>query len=318
MEFNGEYFEGKHEPIISKRLFDQVQEVMVQKSKPKSPKLKRYLYRGLFRCGECGCFITTETQKGHNYLRCTKRVAACTQKYVREEVIALQVDGTIERITLESGVADKIVRQFEKAFRQQRRPLLQEEAATRVKAELAASEKQIDLLLDMRLNEQISETEYISKKCLLVNQKAELKGKLEVFEQNRQIRFEPAIAFIKEAKNATFLLAEGNSEQKRDFLKKISSNFQMADKSLAVEFKKPRNLLAEFNSAQCSSHVACDDFSQKSKLAERGGFECQIHRFRVQSDRPGQPQSSRDFRLYLQWVFSAFNSLVSVTGCDTV
>jgi hypothetical protein len=41
----------------------------------------------------------------------------------------------------------------------------------------------------MRLNEQISETEYISKKCVLVNQKAELKGKLEAFEHNRQNRF---------------------------------------------------------------------------------------------------------------------------------
>jgi len=45
------------------------------------------------------------------------------------------------------------------------------------------------------------------------------------------------------------LLAEGNQEKKRDFLKKIGSNFQMADKSLAVEFKKPWNLLAEFNPA---------------------------------------------------------------------
>src|ERR1035437_2424709 len=34
IRYNGEYFEGKHEPIISKKLFDQVQEVMKQKSKP--------------------------------------------------------------------------------------------------------------------------------------------------------------------------------------------------------------------------------------------------------------------------------------------
>jgi hypothetical protein len=94
----------------------------------------------------------------------------------------------------------------------------------------------------MRLNEQISEPEYISKKCVLVNQKAELKGKLEAFDRNRQNRFEPAKRFILEAKMSTFLLAEGNSEQKRDFLKKIGSNFQMAEKSLVVEFKKPWNL----------------------------------------------------------------------------
>jgi len=66
MRYNGEIFEGKHEPIISKKLFDSVQEVMSRKSKPHSKGLKPYIYRGFFRCGECGCFITTETQKGHN------------------------------------------------------------------------------------------------------------------------------------------------------------------------------------------------------------------------------------------------------------
>ena len=75
--------------------------------------------------------------------------------------------------------------------------------------------------------------------------------------------FEPAIKFILDAKMGTFLLAEGNSEQKRDFLKKIGSNFQMAEKSLAVEFKKPWNLLAEFNSAPNTKHVACDEISSK-------------------------------------------------------
>ena len=246
MEFNGELYEGKHEPIISKGLFDRVQEVMALKSKPKTPRLKPYLYRGLFRCGECGCFITTETQKGHNYLRCTKRLVPCTQKYVREEAIATQVDSTISRVALEATLADTMIRTLEQDHEAAAKG--QEAAVARCKADLAACEKQIDLLLDMRLNEQISEPEYVSKKHILVNRKAELRGKLEAFERTRQNRFEPVIQFVLEAKQATFLLAEGNREKNRDFLKKIGSNFQVADKSLTVEFKNPWKLLAEFNS----------------------------------------------------------------------
>ena len=145
-----------------------------------------------------------------------------------------------------------------------------QEAAIRAKADLATCEKQIDLLLDMRLNEQISEPEYVSKKHVLVNRKAELKGKLEAFEHNRQNRFEPAIRFVLEAKHATILLAEGNREQKRDFLKKIGSNFQVAEKSLAVEFKKPWNLLAEFNSARTTKLAACGENSEKSNWRREG------------------------------------------------
>jgi hypothetical protein len=262
MEFNGEFYEGKHEPIISKRLFDRVQEVMAQKSKPKSPQLKPYLYRGLFRCGECGCFITTETQKGNNYLRCAKRVSACTQKYVREEAIAAQLDRAIERVALEGAIAGKMVRQLEKERVAAAKD--QEAAIVRCKADLATCERQLDLLLDMRLNEQISEAEYVSKKAILVNRKAELRGKLAAFEHNRQNRFEPAIQFVLEAKNSTFLLAERNREKNRDFLKKIGSNFQVAEKSLTVEFKKPWNLLAEFNSARTTNLAACGEKSEIS------------------------------------------------------
>lgn len=125
----------------------------------------------------------------------------------------------------------------------------------------------------MRLNEQISETEYISKNCVLVDRKAELKGQLEAFEHNRRNRFEPAIQFVLAAKQATFLLAEGNLEKKRDFLKKIGSNFQMADKSLAVEFKKPWNLLADFNSDSTTSTARQRKICPKSKWRRGGGFE---------------------------------------------
>lgn len=43
---------------------------------------------GLLRCGECGCSITAEKQKGHTYYRCTKKRGACSQPYVREELLA--------------------------------------------------------------------------------------------------------------------------------------------------------------------------------------------------------------------------------------
>ena len=114
MRYNGEIFEGKHEPIITKKLFDSVQEVMMRKSKPHSKGLKPFLYRGFFRCGECGCFITTEQQKGHNYLRCTKRKNPCEQKYVREEIITSQVRTELQKVSLPLDWANWMIIENEK------------------------------------------------------------------------------------------------------------------------------------------------------------------------------------------------------------
>jgi DNA invertase Pin-like site-specific DNA recombinase len=264
---SGETFEGKHPPIISKRLFDEVQAVMARKSKSKTPQLKSYLYRGLFHCGECGCFITTETQKGHNYLRCTKRVSPCTQKYVREDVISSQVDRMIGKVALEAVIADAMLAQLEK----ERIQSAKDEAASisATKATLAAFEKQLDLLLDLRLSEQVSEPEYVSKKHTLVNRKAELRGKLDAFEANRLNRFEPAIQFVLEAKHGGILLAEGKPEEKRDFLKKVGSNLLVAEKSLALTFKNPWQYVADFNSNSLRT-FADNEFSPHREEWRRG------------------------------------------------
>ena len=260
---NGEIFEGKHEPIISKRLFDEAQAVMEQKSKAKTPQLKPYLYRGFFRCGECGCIVPTETQKGHNYLRCTKRVSPCTQKYVREEVIADQIDRAIGRVGLETQIADAMLAELEN----ERRAFLEAQAAAiaATKEEIASVDKQTDLLLDMRLSGQIDDQEYVSKKHGLVSRKAELKGKLESFSTNRRNRFEPVSQFVSEAKYGAKLLVDGKPDQKRDFLKKIGSNLRVAEKTLSVEFKNPWQFVADFNSTRASAR-ADNEFSNEQLI----------------------------------------------------
>jgi hypothetical protein len=94
------------------------------------------------------------------------------------------------------------------------------------------------------------------------NRKAELRGKLESFEHNRLNRFEPAIQFVLEAKHAAILVSEGNPEKNRDFLKKIGSNLQVADKSLAVNFVNPWQYVVDFNSDPALPDAQASENSQ--------------------------------------------------------
>ena len=135
-------------------------------------------------------------------MRCPKRVVPCTQKYVREETIATQLDRTIQRVALEAIVEDAMTSELKSECEAATKS--QEAAVARCKADLATCEKQTDLLLDMRLNDQISEPEYISEKHAFVNRKAELKGKLEAFECNRSNRFEPPCSSFQRLKTPLF------------------------------------------------------------------------------------------------------------------
>ena len=227
MRYNGEIFEGKHEPIISKKLFDSVQEVMSRKSKPHSKGLKPYIYRGFFRCGECGCFITTEQQKGHNYLRCTKRKNPCTQRYVREELITSQIQNEIKKVSLPDDWAKWMLAENEK----DRQSEVQSSMlfADSIKADISLLDSKIEKLMSAYLESALSLEEYREVKNKLVNQNQLLKEKLRASEQKANNRFELTEKFLK------YNIELVNEGTNLDLYQKVGSNFQIKDRTVLFE-----------------------------------------------------------------------------------
>ena len=254
IEYNGELYDGKHEPIITKKLFDSVQEVMKRKSKPKGRRLKYYVYRGFFRCGECGCFITTETQKGHNYLRCTKRKNPCSQRYVREEIITSQGQEEIKKVSLSSAWVDACVEDLE----QERTRKIQAESSfvLKLRNELIEIEQKLDALLDLQLGGALSQEEYIAKKQKLLNQKIDISEKISASTQKSDNRFEPLINFLKATNQAEKIALQENPERIRDFLKKIGSNHLVRDRALALSLKKPWRVAQKWHSVSLRDTLA--------------------------------------------------------------
>ena len=233
LRYGGEIHEGKHEPIISKKLFDSVQEVMSRKSKPHSKGLKPYIYRGFFRCGECGCFITTEQQKGHHYLRCTKRKNPCAQPYIREELITSQVRTEIQKVSLPDDWAKWMI--AENAKDRQSEVQSSTLFVQNTKDEIFSIEKKIEKLMTLYLDNSLSLEEYRETKNQLVNQKQLFKEKLSSFEQKANNRFELTEKFLKANITNTELANEGIPEKILPEFKKVGSNFKILDRTVLFE-----------------------------------------------------------------------------------
>jgi len=60
MKFKGEVFEGTHEPLISKKLFDKCQEVMSKRGRVHEVHKNNFAFLGLLKCDSCGASITAE------------------------------------------------------------------------------------------------------------------------------------------------------------------------------------------------------------------------------------------------------------------
>ena len=243
-EFKGETYQGTHEPVILKKLFDTCQEVMKSRGHIQTRKAeKTFPFRGLLTCGECGCAITAETQKGHNYYRCTKKREKCLQKYVREEMLAEQVNSFLQKVSLSSQESEKVLRELEKD--EQKAKSKSSAIIQSLKSELVEVEARLNKLLSAYLDEIVSEGEYLAQKQKMLDRKAELKEKITDIENGIVSWLEPARAFVKSLNQAQNLLQSGDKAEMTTFLKQIGSNHILFDKSFSFSPKKPFQILCE-------------------------------------------------------------------------
>ncbi len=239
--FNGELHRGIHKPAITKKLFDKCQEVMAQKAHKMKRGQKEYTFRSLLKCGECGCSITSETHKGHNYYRCTKKKGNCSQKYIREELLAEQISNLIQKVSLPSAWTKKMILKLDKE--KEENAQADRDFAQNLKSQIAVLDEKLDKLLDLQLSGAISTEEYAAKKQKILNQKIEISEKLKDFERKGNRWLELCRNFILTANQAQIAALRGNFSEKKNFLKRIGSNPLLRDRKVFVEYKNPWKLL---------------------------------------------------------------------------
>lgn len=123
-EGSGKWFKGSHEPLISKELYDLVQQFRgAYKGKWGS---KKFAYRGLLRCGHCGGEVTAEEKfkklnngevNRHVYYRCTKKVdLKCPEKYMNEKVLEDMLEKFIAEYGEKIKISDKLRANIERHY----------------------------------------------------------------------------------------------------------------------------------------------------------------------------------------------------------
>ena len=108
-EKSGNWYEGKHQPLITKELFDKVQEQLKRDRIVRSD-IKEFAFTKLITCGTCGSGICADekfkklkdgTSNRYVYYGCTRaRDKNCKNGYVREEELIAQTIKIMDQIDL--------------------------------------------------------------------------------------------------------------------------------------------------------------------------------------------------------------------------
>ena len=258
---SGNWCKGKHEPMITKDEFDRIQVLLNLKTAPKS-KGHFFPFTTLIRCHNCNARITAEykvkKQKNGNihryvYYHCTKRIVAnCTQKSVEEAILDKQLFNEIEKITIPPEFHEWALAELKVAY--------QKDLADRsvvVESLQREYNKQIvflDSLIEMRINKELTEEEFASKKSLAMQNKLRLQSSLDRTDQKVDDWVAKTTKLLGFTLDAIERFNNGTPEVKREMLAYLGSNHQLFNQKLALDLEKPLLYVEEASRAIKSIH----------------------------------------------------------------
>jgi DNA invertase Pin-like site-specific DNA recombinase len=252
--YAGEIHEGKHQPVVSKKIFDKAQEVLKQRGRPRhKAKNEPKAFCGLLSCAKCGMGITAEVQKGHTYYRCTKKRGNCSQPYIREEELNRQLSQLLQKFSLRPDWAAGMREMLEKdkAEAAQSATAFVQEA----KGKIQSISLKLQRLLDGYLDQVIEQETYRSEKAKLLSEKKSLEEQSTRLEQKRTGWLEPMAEWIKEASSLSKIAQESNLFAKKVAAEQVfGSNLVLANREARVsapsgEESKPKNQWAALRAA---------------------------------------------------------------------
>lgn len=247
MRVKGKEYPHKYEHIISRYLFDKVQEVINGYNRQNFKRTnKPYIFRGLIKCAECGCTITPELHKDkYVYYHCTNYHGNCQNvTWLREEELLGQVKGVFQSLKLEPEALEKLkdelraIHESEKAYYEQN--------LDAIKRKLGAIDARLKIMYSDRLDGRITTDEYDK---MVIEYKKEQQDLLIQYEEHSSADknfYITANRVLDLSQKALDLFEISEPIEKTQLLGFLLQNFSLQGKNLLFEVKTPFNGIVEY------------------------------------------------------------------------
>jgi len=248
---SGNWYKGKHEPMITKEEYEKIQVLLGRKEKARLRK-HEFAFTGLIRCGECGAMITAEerikTQKNGNvhhytYYHCTRRKGPCRQKYIRKKELKKQILEILNKIEIPLEFHDWAMKQLQleagKEIKDRNKILSNQQKAYN------NCLKEIDGVISMRAKGELDEDNYKRKMAFLAKEKARFQELLNDTDNRVNKWMEKAEAVFAFARDARKEFEIDNPEKQKQILSNLGSNLLLKDRKLQILIQKPLILIGE-------------------------------------------------------------------------
>ncbi|MFH2035573.1 MAG: recombinase family protein [Candidatus Zixiibacteriota bacterium] len=241
--WKGKRYIGHHKPIISKELFDRVQETFERANHPIETK-RNLALAGLVKCGKCGCSMTPEIKKGkYVYYHCTQFKGACDNVWIREESLIEMFSDVVKQIKVNQEATNDIKKALLES--QKDRIKFHEESIANLHRQYKQTSKLLDRAYEDKLNGAISNDMWKRKSTEWENKLVDIQNEINSHKNANSSFYQTGLEILELANSAYDKYLQRNMEEKRQLLNILLSNCTFYRGTLCPTYKKPFDILAK-------------------------------------------------------------------------
>jgi site-specific DNA recombinase len=244
-EWNGHVYLGKHQPLVTRELWQRVQGVLDGRHAKKSRRVKHnFAFSGLITCGHCGSSIVGEIKKQrYVYYHCTGFRGRCDEPYVREEVIEQQFTDLLGQLKFDDEVLEWVCEALDASHADERRE--HDDAMKRLRAEYDRLQNRIHAMYVDKLDGKIHDDFFERMSAEWRAEQDRCLREIERHQTADQSYLEEGLRILELARNAQRLFAKQEPREKRRLINFVVSNCSWKGGELTVSLRQPFDLLAE-------------------------------------------------------------------------
>ena len=276
MRIRGEIMPHAYEPIISKALFDKVQDVLSgnQTNMPtKEYGGISFAFRKLIKCAECGGTISSEQHfkksgRKYTYLRCTHPRGECHQGLVSELQLLKQLDDEVfSKIRLNANIIDLLKKCVQKKMMEDSEAnAVMKRQITNELNQLEAREQRVK---DCFFNGDITRDEWNEEKANIANKREELQHTAEKYADiSRDIQY-TVNEVLDIVACASEIMKKANPEQQNNLLGLILKDCYLDGQKLVYTLNKPFDMLINIKNSDSWFDFGKSDVPEYESLANQ-------------------------------------------------
>ncbi len=276
---SGQWYQGKHEPLITQAEYDRVQVLLGRNGNPRPKTHLEFAFTGLIRCGDCASMVTAEEKRQlicsecrfkfayqnrdacphcktpiekmtgaiflhYTYYHCTRnKNPSCVQKSVSGKELDRQIEGYLSRIQISERFKDWALKYLHELH--EKESVSHNDIIQAQQNAYRECVRRIDNLVKLKTSPDnadgslLSDEEYGRQRVELLKEKSALEELLRDAGHRVEQWVKLSERTFEFACTARDRFSKGDVKTKKEILLAIGSNLTLKDKILCIEAKKP-------------------------------------------------------------------------------